>query len=109
MKAESLGAQIVAPAFKDEGISGATLVGKPGLQAALSMFEADQANALICYDVSHLSRDVEHHAIIERYIKQAKGRILFCTQDFVDTADGELSSGIIVRLGREFRASGQAE
>lgn len=99
-KAVAIDSQVVAPVFRDEGISGATLIGRPGLQAALSMIESGKANVLICYDVSRLSRDVEHHAVIERRVKAARGRIIYCTQDFADTADGELSSGILKQFAQ---------
>jgi len=99
-KAESIGARVVVPAFRDEGVSGATYVGRPGLQAALALIEQGEADTLVCYDVSRLSRDVEHHAIIARRVKQARGRIVFCTQDFADTADGELSAGILKQFAQ---------
>jgi len=90
-KAHDMGAA-VAGVFEDAGISGALyLDARPQLQAALAMLESGQAQILICYSVSRLSRDVEHLAIIRKRIKACRAILQFVDMTYEDTASGKMA------------------
>src|SRR5947209_8100978 len=71
-RASDLSAAVVE-LFSDEGISGGYYQGRPALQRALALIEEGAANVLLCYDLSRLSRNVEHQAIIKRRVENAGG------------------------------------
>ena len=93
-KAVQLGAEIVG-LFRDEGVSGGLFTTRPGIQEALVMIEAGTANVLIAYDMTRLSRDREHQSIIDKRLAAAGARLVFCTQSFDETPEGELAKGIM--------------
>lgn len=90
LKAQQLGAVIVTHR-EDAGVSGAKYEDRPGLQAALADIEAGRADTFITYDLSRYSRDGEHQLLIKRRIEAAGGRLVFCTMEFQEGADGELA------------------
>lgn len=83
----------VVEVYSDEGISG-TVYDRPELQCALADLEAGKIDALICWDVSRLSRNVEHQQRILRRIRSAGGRLILCRGGFEDTDEGDLMFGI---------------
>jgi site-specific DNA recombinase len=88
-KAQEMGAQVVE-VIADEGISGGTLAGRPGILKALALIEEGAANVLLCYDLSRLSRSVEHQALIKRRVESAGGRLAFVMGYYSDDEEGEL-------------------
>jgi site-specific DNA recombinase len=88
-RAGELGASVVE-CLSDEGISGATLAGRPSILRALALIEEGSANVLLCYDLSRLSRSVEHQAIIKRRVEAAGGRLAFVMGTYSDDAEGDL-------------------
>jgi Site-specific recombinases, DNA invertase Pin homologs len=92
-KAESIGARVAAT-YDDAGVSGAFYATRPGLQSALALIDEGRADALIVANVSRLSRDTEHQAVIQKRVRAAGGRIVFCDMDFADTPEGDLSMGV---------------
>lgn len=93
-KAESLRTAVTGQ-FQDAGISGAYYATRPGIQAALAALEQGQADTLIVYNVSRLSRDREHQSAIKKRVERAGGRIVFCDMNFEETPEGDLAYGII--------------
>jgi site-specific DNA recombinase len=88
----SEGAQLVQH-FSDMQ-SGADYQSRRGLQNALDEIEAKNADIIIVYDMSRLSRDLEHQQAIRKRIERAGGRLLFCTQQFDATPEGSLMFGV---------------
>lgn len=89
-KAEELGLPIIAE-HRDEGVSGAFLKARPGIQAALRDIEAGRGNRLICLDISRLSRDVEHQQVIKKTVENAGARLVFCDMNFDATPEGDFA------------------
>ena len=86
------GAQLVQH-FSDVQ-SGADYQSRLGLQKALDEIESQNANLVIVYDMSRLSRDSEHQQAIRKRIERAGARLIFCTQQFDATPEGSLMFGV---------------
>jgi len=92
-KAESLGLPIIAE-YEDAGVSGAFLLSRPGMQAALADLKAGRADTLVCFDISRYSRDREHQEQIKKAVRAAGGRLVFTDADYQDNAAGNLNFNI---------------
>jgi len=92
-KALALGLPVVAE-YYDGGVSGAFLLARPGMQAALTDIREGRADTLICANISRYSRDVEHQQAIKKAVRTAGGRLVFCDMDFDDTPEGDLNFNI---------------
>ena len=84
----------VAGVLSDEGLSGAYYAARPGLQAALARIEKGEANLLIVYSVSRLSRDMEHQQAIKKRLAVAGAALIVCDTPLEDTPEGDLMFGI---------------
>ncbi len=93
-KAAQIGAQ-VTHVFEDAGVSGSLFVARPGLQTALKSIEEKEANVLIVYNISRLSRDREHQSTIKKMIERAGAQLIFVDMTFEDTPEGDLAFGIM--------------
>jgi len=92
-KALALSLPIVAE-YEDGGISGAFLLMRPGMQAAIADIQAGRADTLICTNIDRYSRDREHQERIKKDVRAAGGRIVFCDMHFEDTPEGDLQFNI---------------
>lgn len=92
-RAAELKAEVVG-VLSDEGLSGAYYAARPGLQAALARIEKGEANLLIVYSVSRLSRDMEHQQAIKKRLANAKAALVVCDTPLEDTPEGDLMYGI---------------
>jgi site-specific DNA recombinase len=92
-KVEEIGGEVVAY-YEDGGTSAALYETREMLQQALADIESGIADTLVCYDLSRYSRDVEHQSKIAKRVKTAGGRLVFCTIEYSDTADGSIMFGI---------------
>src|ERR1043165_6018876 len=88
-KAQQMGAAIVGD-YSDAGISGGLYLARPGLQAALKVLEAGQANTLITANLARCSRDREHQSAIKRRVEEAGARLVFCDVNYDNNATGNL-------------------
>lgn len=88
-KAEAMGLQVVRH-FEDAGVSGALFQTRPSIQQALAAIEAGEADTLIVYSISRLSRDREHQSIITRRVERTGGRIVYCDMATEDTPESKL-------------------
>lgn len=93
-KAAQIGAQVIG-IHKDEGISGAFYMSRPGMLAALADVEAGRAEILIVASLSRFSRDVEHQQGLKKRIERAGGRLVLCDMELQDTPEGDLQFGIM--------------
>lgn len=89
-KAKEMGAFVVR-ILRDEGVSGGLLLARPGVRAALELLEDGSANALICAELSRLTRDLEHQQQFFRRIRAARAQLVLCTGEISDTAESEFS------------------
>lgn len=92
-KAIELGGCVVGYCV-EPGISGSLYEGRPELQKALEQLEDGQADGLIWYDLSRMSRDIEFISAIEKRVTRAGGQLHFVTTEYSNTADGFLHRGI---------------
>jgi site-specific DNA recombinase len=93
-KAAALGLAVVGE-YDDQGVSGARLLTRTGMQNALADIRARRADTLICANLSRFSRDAEHQRTLKREIESAGGRVVFCDMAFDDTPEGDLAFGIM--------------
>lgn len=101
--AKRLGCKVEAT-YTDEGISGAAVGNRPGLQAALAAAEAGAFQVLIVADLSRLSRSqADLPRIIERL--SFRGVRVIGAQDGFDSSreDSELAAGLHGIIGQQFR------
>lgn len=91
-KAADMGAEIVGT-FSDDS-SGGYYETREGLQKALKLIDAGEADTLIVANVSRLSRDREHQSTIIKRLRLASARIIFCDAHFEETPEGDLMFGI---------------
>lgn len=88
--AAELQAQVVGQ-FRDEGLSGALYLGRPGIQAALRAVESGEANLLIMYKLDRSGRDVDVIRAIRKRVLACGGQLLFADgMNFADNAIGKL-------------------
>lgn len=88
-KAEEEGAVVVG-VFRDEGVSGAWYTQREGVQRALAELEIGNADMLIAYDVSRLSRDVGHQNTILKRIQASGADLVFVKGAYHDSEEGQL-------------------
>jgi len=93
-KALALGLPIVAE-YSDPAISGAFLLLREGMQAAIADIQAGRADTLICASMSRYSRDTEHQKAILKAVRAVGGRVVFCDIEFEDSPEGDLMFGFI--------------
>lgn len=91
-KAQELNMSVVA--HLEEVQSGASYLGRSKLQSALEMIESGKAQALIFYALDRFSRDREHQEAIKKRIERAGGQMIFATQEFAKSPQGNLMFGI---------------
>lgn len=84
-KADDMGAAVVA-VFED-AVSGSDYATRDGLQNALRLIEAGEADTLIIYDMSRYSRDAIHQQQILKRVLAAGGKLVFTTFDVGDLSD----------------------
>ena len=86
--------------FKDEGISGAT-IDRPDIQA-LIQFVKDYPHPItvIIDEISRLARDAVIYYLLTRDIEKVGGKVVYVTQNFDRTPEGELITGIVVQISQ---------
>lgn len=87
----------------EEVESGAAYLGRGKLQSALELIEEGKAGAIIFYALDRFSRDTEHQEVIKKRIHKAGGKLIFCTQNFEDTEEGDLMMGVSGQFNAYFR------
>lgn len=93
VKALSIGLPIIAE-YYDGGVSGAFLLSRQGMQAALADIKEGRADTLITFNIDRYSRDREHQEQIKKAVRAAGGRLVFTDADYTDNAAGNLSFNI---------------
>lgn len=86
----------------DAGQSGKTLK-RPGLQRALSMLKAKQADGLVVCKLDRLSRSVrDWNTLIDSHFGEKAGKQLFSVQDSIDTrtAGGRLVLNVLMSVAQ---------
>jgi site-specific DNA recombinase len=94
----------VTARYQDEGISGAAIGNRPGIQSAIAAAEAGEYEVLIVSDLSRLSRSqADLPRIIERMA--FRGVRVLGAQDGFDSSreDSDLSAGLHGIIGQQFR------
>lgn len=71
-------------AYTDAAISGAHMVNRPGLNAALAACEAGEFDMLLAEDEDRIARSLEHLAHVKNRLEYAGGRLATLTTDQVD-------------------------
>src|SRR5579872_2857803 len=104
-KSADIGAQVVG-VYRDEGVSGARYLTRPGIQAALSDIEAGRANTLVTYKLDRAGRDVEILRDIKRRVERAGGSLVFADgTTFKKNATGDLLYTQLAAFAEYERAS----
>ncbi len=93
-KANDLGADVVK-VIRDEGVSGALLLARPGIREALRMIEAGEADALICSDLSRFTRDLEHQQQLLRSIRKNGAKLILCGMTIEDSPEGDFALDVL--------------
>jgi site-specific DNA recombinase len=89
-KAKELGAEVV-DIISDEGVSGAFYLSRPGIQKALALLEAKQADTLITMKLDRSGRDADTLGLIRKRITNAGARLVFVDgANFENNATGNL-------------------
>jgi site-specific DNA recombinase len=91
--------------LEDAGVSGKTL-DRAGLQAALAMLNAGQAEGLLIASLSRLTRSVrDWQNLIDGYFCERKGKQLLSVADHIDTrsASGRMILGILMVVSQAER------
>jgi site-specific DNA recombinase len=89
-KAQEMGAGVM-DIISDEGISGAFYLSRPGIQKALSLIEAGEANLLITMKLDRSGRDVDALRLIRKRVTEAGGKLVFADgMNFENNAVGNL-------------------
>jgi site-specific DNA recombinase len=87
-KAKELGATIIKE-YVDDGYSGAYLE-RPALQAMREALRQKMYQAIVCYDVDRLSRNLSHQLLITEDIEKSGAKLVFVKSDYQNTAEGKL-------------------
>jgi len=74
----------VVQAYTDAAISGAHMVNRPGINAALAGAEAGDFDVLLAEDEDRIARSLEHLAHIKNRLEYADARLATLTTDHVD-------------------------
>lgn len=93
-KAVALGCP-VREAIADEGVTSALYEGRPGLQRALALIEAGEADTLICSKLDRLARIRLQQGLIIQRIQLAGARLVLCSHEIHDTPESRLQLGIL--------------
>ena len=89
-KAQELGAQVV-DIISDEGVSGAFYLSRPGIQKALALLEAQQADMLITMKLDRSGRDADALSLIRKRVQNAGAQLVFVDgANFENNATGNL-------------------
>jgi site-specific DNA recombinase len=89
-KAQELGAEVV-DIISDEGVSGAFYLSRPGIQKALTMLEAKQADTLITMKLDRSGRDADVLSVIRKRVQNAGAKLVFVDgANFENNATGNL-------------------
>lgn len=73
-----------------ESHTGAEFWERPKLNAERDRIKAGEYDAVICYAVDRLSRDIAHLSIFVEECERADVKLLFVTEDFDNTPEGKL-------------------
>jgi site-specific DNA recombinase len=87
-KAKELGATIIKE-YIDDGYSGAYL-DRPALIAMREAIRSKLFQAVVCYDVDRLSRDLSHQLLITEEIEKSGASLVFVKSNYENTAEGKL-------------------
>ena len=101
MYAELYGVQLVA-VVEDAGVSAKTLA-RPGLQRALAMLDAGEADALLVVKLDRLTRSVRDLGhLLDNYFAKPAGPALLVVQEQVDTrsAAGRLVLNVLMSVAQ---------
>jgi site-specific DNA recombinase len=90
--AESLGYKVGR--VTKEVYSGAKLWDRPQLAKDRADVKAGQFQAIVCYAIDRLSRDIAHLAIISEECERAGARLLFVTENLDDSPQGKLMRSV---------------
>lgn len=91
-KADEMGLNVVR--YYEETASGASYLTRTETQKALSDLESGLAKNIIFYDFSRFSRDGEYQMVMKKRIEACGGKLILCSGDFADNAEGDLAFGI---------------
>lgn len=92
-KVEQIGGVVVGTCL-EAGVSGALCDSRDKLQSALLQLEADEADALVWYDLTRLTRDIGHLIAITSRVEGLGKRLIYCTAEYEQSADGFIMQGI---------------
>lgn len=92
-KVKEIGGVLVGHCI-EAGVSGALYHERDELQKALTEVENKRADALVFFDLSRMSRDIEFIQVIQRRVRIAGGKIVFVRAQYLENAHGFLQQGI---------------
>ena len=87
-KAKELGATIIRE-FVDDGYSGAYLE-RPKLSELREQLRTGLFQAVVCYDVDRLARNLSHQLLITDDIEKSGAKLFFVNGDYQDTPEGKM-------------------
>ena len=87
-KAKEMGATMIKE-YVDDGYSGAYLE-RPALSEMREAVRQKLFQAVICYDVDRLSRNLSHQLLITDDIENSGATLVFVKSDYKNTAEGKL-------------------
>jgi DNA invertase Pin-like site-specific DNA recombinase len=91
--------QELVECFRDEGISGATVDARPGLQAALDAACAMPGSTLVVYSLSRLARNTKETIVMEERLSAARVTLVSLSEPIdLKTAVGKLIFRIMAVL-----------
>ncbi len=87
-KAKELGGTIIKE-YVDDGYSGAYLE-RPALELLREALRAKMFQAVVCYDVDRLSRNLSHQLLVTEEIEKSGASLVFVKSDYQSTPEGRM-------------------
>ena len=87
-KAKEMGGSIIKE-YVDDGYSGAYL-DRPAMEALREALRQKMFNAVICYDVDRLSRNLSHQLLITEEIEKSGAKLVFVRSNYESTPEGRM-------------------
>lgn len=91
-KAAMMGLEIIR--YYEETVTGAGYLDRTETQKALRDLETGLAKNIIFYDFSRFSRDEEYQQVMKKRISTAGGKLILCSGEFSDNAEGDLQFSV---------------
>ena len=96
---------MLAGEFCDAGESGRT-TDRPQFQAMLDLLKQDQSiRYLVVHKLDRLARNIEDHVMVKATLRKHKVALVSATENFEDSASGQMVEGIMAVLAQFYSAN----